>query len=74
MKSRGINFLQNILKKDNEELVKKVLSAQKESPLDGDFCELAVSDKAQGNLSMTGNEIARIITILLRFFCCSSCC
>ena len=57
LKSRRINYLQNILKKEDEELVKEVSNAQKESPLDGDYCKLVVSDQEHVNLSMTENEI-----------------
>ena len=37
---RRINFLKHILSRDNEELIKRVYTAQKEDPTSGDFVKL----------------------------------
>ena len=42
--SRRLNFLQTILKRDEEELTRRVFMAQLEDPLEGDFVELVKED------------------------------
>ena len=49
--SRRIMFLQNILKRRDEELVKRVYEAQKDKPTTGDFIELVKKD-----LEMIGQD------------------
>ena len=41
---RRINFLKHILSRDNEELIKRVYTAQKEDPTSGDFVKLVGKD------------------------------
>ena len=41
---RRLLFLQTILKRDDNELTKKIYKTQKEHPLKGDFCELVAGD------------------------------
>ena len=42
--SRRINYLHTILSRDKDELTRKVLEAQIESPLSGDFADLVLKD------------------------------
>ena len=42
--SRRLNYLQTIIKREDEELTKRVLQAQIESPLPGDFIKLVEED------------------------------
>ena len=42
--SRRLNYLQNILKRDEKEVLLKVYRAQKENPLPGDFVKLVEND------------------------------
>ena len=60
IKSRRINYLHNILKKDDEELVKEIYYAQKESPVEGDFCKLVAADMDHVEMNMSENEISNI--------------
>ena len=60
LKSRRLGYLQNILKKDEEELVSEIYNAQKNSPHDGDFCKLVEMDKALVNLTITDSEISNM--------------
>ena len=55
--SRRLMYLQNILHKENGELVKKIYETQKDNPSPGDFCELIIADKQQIGLTMTDQEI-----------------
>ena len=57
IKSRRFNFLKNILKREDEELIKEVFNAQKESPIDGDFYKLVTSDLEKVNLTISENDI-----------------
>ena len=57
IKSRRFNFLKNILKREDEELIKEVFNAQKESPIDGDFYKLVTSDLEKVNLAISENDI-----------------
>jgi hypothetical protein len=41
---RRINYLKHILSRDSEELIRKVYSAQKEDPTNGDFAKLVTKD------------------------------
>ena len=42
--SRRLNFLQTILKREDDELTKRVLKAQIENPTEGDFIDLVRND------------------------------
>ena len=42
--SRRLNYLHNILKRKNNEVLKKVYMAQKQNPLEGDFVKLVEND------------------------------
>ena len=42
--SRRLNYLHNILKRNDTEVLKRVYKTQKESPLDGDFVKLVEND------------------------------
>ena len=42
--SRRLNFLQTILKRDEEELTKRVVLAQLDDPCEGDFAKLVKDD------------------------------
>ena len=44
MAVRRILYLQTILHRDQNELIKKVYLAQKEDPIEGDFCQLVQKD------------------------------
>ena len=41
---RRINYLKHILSRDSEELIRKVYSAQKEDPTNGEFAKLVTQD------------------------------
>ena len=44
LSSRRINYLQTILKREDEELIKRVLKAQMDDAHDGDFIKLIEKD------------------------------
>ena len=44
IKSRRINYLQNILRRDKNELIKNIYNAQKDDPYKGDYVELVKDD------------------------------
>ena len=44
MTSRRLNFLQTIVKRDEEELTHRILKAQMENPTQGDFIKLVEED------------------------------
>ena len=44
LKSRRINYLQTIVKRDEEELTQRVFKAQLDKPIDGDFAQLVKLD------------------------------
>ena len=44
LSSRRINYLQTILKRDPEELIRRVYEAQVQKPCDGDFADLVQKD------------------------------
>ena len=56
-KGRRANFHQYILKKDKDELVKRVYSAQQSVKTSGDFCELISKDLEGLKVHMTENHI-----------------
>ena len=53
---RRINFLKHILSRDNKELIRKIYSAQKEKPSQGDFVSLVASDLTM--FGLTQEEVA----------------
>ena len=54
---RRLVYLQTILKKSNNEIVKKVYLAQKRNPCNGDWIKLIDSDKKKYNLTISDEEI-----------------
>ena len=54
---RRIMYLHTILKRDKEELIRKVYSAQKEDPLKGDYCKYVSEDLELLELKITDSEI-----------------
>ena len=53
---RRINFLKFILSKENTELVKRVLEAQKQDPTPGDFIKLVEKDMLDLNITLKDIE------------------
>ena len=58
--SRRANFFHNILKREENELVKRVYNAQKENPSKGDWIHIIKEDMELINLNMTENEISSL--------------
>ena len=58
--SRRIMYLQNILQRDKNEMVRRVYEAQKEDPSSGDFVELVNEDCAAIKLDMTEKDIEKM--------------
>ena len=56
--SRRANFFHNILKREEDELVKRVYNAQKENPSKGDWVHIIKEDMELINLNMNENEIS----------------
>ena len=50
MTQRRINYLKHILTRDDDELIKKVFTAQKEAPTQGDFVKLVEKDLKDLNI------------------------
>ena len=61
-KGRRANFLQYILKKHSDELIKKVYTAQKVDSMPGDFCNLVMDDLRDLNIHMEEKQIALMNT------------
>ena len=55
--SRRVNYLHNILSKQDGELVKRVYFAQKDSTVKGDWCDMVKVDMELIGLNMTESEI-----------------
>ena len=60
MASRRILYLQNILKRNEEELVKRVFYAMKNSPLKGDWSTTVFEDMEQISLTLSEEEISQM--------------
>jgi hypothetical protein len=56
---RRINFLKNIIDRNDNELIKRVFNAQKESPTRGDFVQLVQSDLKKLGMTLEDNLITR---------------
>ena len=56
--SRRLNYLHNVLTKNDNELVKSVYFAQKVKPSNGDWCLLIEKDMELVNINMTESEIS----------------
>ena len=54
---RRLVYLQTILKKSNNKIVKKVYLAQKRNPCNGDWIKLFDSDKEKYNMTISDEEI-----------------
>ena len=55
--SRRLNYLHNVLTKNDNELVKSVYFAQKVNPINGDWCLLVEKNMKLVNINMTESEI-----------------
>ena len=60
MAVRRILYLQTILHRDQNELIKKVYLAQKEDPTDGDFCQRVQKDLQLIDCQLEDNQIEAI--------------
>ena len=60
IKSRRLMYLQNIIKKDEKEMIKKIYETQKGNPSPGDFSEIIKEDSKSINLNLTENEISKL--------------
>ena len=63
---RRILYLQSILHRDEDELIKKVYLAQRADTTDGDFCQLVDGDLQLIDLQLTNAQIASISSVDLR--------
>ena len=59
---RRLLYLQTILKRHNDELIKRVYSSQKENPVAGDWCEIVKDDLEKIQLDMSDTEIEEMST------------
>ena len=57
---RRILFLQTILHRSQDELVRKVYFAQKADPTDGDFCQLVAADSQLLDCQLTDDQICQM--------------
>ena len=57
LKSRRLCYLHNILRRDSEELVREIYDAQKDDPVEGDFCKLVQKDADDISLNLTEDQI-----------------
>ena len=64
--TRRILYLQTILHRDPEELIRRVFEAQKRDPSEGDFCELVEHDCQLISLELTEEEIRDMSRYQLR--------
>ena len=55
--SRRINYLQTILKRDEEELTRRIFEAQMVKPSSGDFAQLVKNDLESIGLAFNPNQI-----------------
>ena len=55
---RRILFLQTILHRSQDELIRKVYSAQKADPTDGDFCQLVAADSQLLDCQLSDDQIS----------------
>ena len=60
LKSRRISYLQTILKRDTEELIKEIYDVQKNDPIKGDFYDLVMEDIRSIKLKITEEEITKM--------------
>ena len=60
MSARRMIFLQTILKRNDNEITKKIYKLQKEDPLPGDWCKLVEEDFNTMNLHMSDELIAQM--------------
>ena len=63
MTQRRINYLKHILTRDDDELIKKVFTAQKEAPTQGDFVKLVEKDLKDLNIKyedLLSNKITKL--------------
>ena len=60
---RRILYLQNILKRNEDELVKRVFDAMKASPLKGDWSNLVYENMTKINLGSSDEEISQFTKI-----------
>ena len=58
VKSRRIMYLHNILKKNENELIRKIYETQKQNPTPGDFSELVRNDITEIGLNMSDIQIS----------------
>ena len=59
---RRLLYLQTILKREENELTKRILVAQKNAPCPGDFVNLVEADMKMANLNMNYKEIESVST------------
>ena len=57
---RRILYLQNILHRSDEELIKKVYLAQRADTIEEDFCQLVDTDMDLIDLQLTDNQICSL--------------
>ena len=57
---RRLIYLQNILKKHDKEIVKKVYGAQKKAPCTGDWVILVEEDRLKYNIEYSDEQIAEL--------------
>ena len=55
-----MSYFQNIIQKDEEELVREIFEAQKEDPKDGDFVQIIGKDATSIDLNVDENEVKKI--------------
>jgi hypothetical protein len=60
--SRRMIYLQNILKTDPTEMLRKVYTAQKADPKPGDFCELVTADFSSMEINLSDKDITDMKT------------
>ena len=61
--ARRLIYLQNILKRDKTELIKRVYQAQKEDCLKGDFAQLVQDDAKLVNITIDEDQIEKMGTV-----------
>ena len=60
LKIRRIMYLQNILRKDETEMIRKIYETQKINPSPGDFYKIVTKDMTDVGLMLSENEISRM--------------
>ena len=58
--SRRILYLHTILNREDKEITKRTYDAQKQDPINGDFCLLVQKDLKMIGLNLTDNEIKKL--------------